>query len=87
MPDSLSSSFSDCFALLLPQRKPDQCQVLPWVHSTDAVIQCFLGCLGQLIPLPWSRLASYYTAKWGDDRGTVMSESGVVSQPTSLMCC
>ena len=30
----------------LPKRKRDQCLMLPWVHRTGAVMECFLGCLG-----------------------------------------
>ena len=36
----------------LSQRKPDQHRMLPWGHCSDTALECSLGCLGPLVPLP-----------------------------------
>ena len=54
--DSLSSMFAHCFALLPPQRKPDQCCMLPSVHRMGRLSNVswavWVGGEGQATPSP-----------------------------------
>ena len=50
-----------CCALQLLQCTLDQHQALCWGRRTSVIVECFMGCLGQLFPLPPQRSSPYHT--------------------------
>ena len=52
------------------------------VHFPGAVIECFLGCLGQLIPLPSE---VFFTGRYGGNPPGRMGDFGWVRPPYPLI--